>query len=908
MSVTQRAVASSENEQWAREIIGGAPLPDVDEVLRRAKGLKGEYRFDLARRVLALADVQEGHPRYTFIHQQIANCTYKDEDIPIPHRYQLALEILREKCALETTLDTETLGLGGAVYKRLWEYGGQREHLERSLTSYHKAHEQNPRDEGWVAINTAFVLDLLAAQEAKTVDGIAPNVPQQRFAEAHAIRAKLLADLVAAAPEKPSWWYCATIAEAALGTGQFETAVDWLRKGTDADAQPWERASTARQLAVMVRVQWDRLGDDYGDAAQAVLEAGLGITRQTVKSVLLGKVGLALSGGGMRAALFHIGMLAKLAELDVLRHVEVISCVSGGSIVGAFYYLELKKRLEAKASLSQDDYIDVVQTVEREFLAGVQQNIRTRVASNFFRSLEMATVPGYSRSTRTGELYESQLYKRVDGIGKRELRQVRIDPFGSTGFNPKYGNWTRDSKVPILVLNATTVNTGHNWQFTATWMGESPQAINGAVDAIPRLERMYIDGRNEIPDQFRKFRLGHAVAASAGVPGLFEPVVMRKLYPDRTVRLVDGGVHDNQGLASLIEQSCAIMLVSDASGQMTEAQNPGGGAISVSLRTNGILQARVREAQYNELQTMRRSGVLTGSMFIHLTKDLESEIVPFVGEKHAGEKKQQLPETTSYGVDREVQKQLASIRTDLDSFSDAEAYALMMSAYLMTERSFLKEKCAPTLPLNPTTADWQFLRVREAVTQPKSDDNLRMRRLLKVSPMLAIKVWWQSKVLGGLAVAGALAAAAALLVTLILQWGSTPQWLQKTGAYLGNPDNLPTTGTLTLWALGIVALIGVRYFADKALHFQKRFGEFLLGVSLSTVGFVASWLHLTLFDQIFLWYGQWPEKKEGALPSAIAERGSPQMSIKASAPSAAPRKKEWTPVVRRILNMFPPPR
>ncbi|MCP5188758.1 MAG: hypothetical protein H6991_13405, partial [Pseudomonadales bacterium] len=36
-----------------------------------------------------------------------------------------------------------------------------------------------------------------------------------------------------------------------------------------------------------------------------------------------GKLGLALSGGGFRAALFHIGVLARLAECDLLRHVAV---------------------------------------------------------------------------------------------------------------------------------------------------------------------------------------------------------------------------------------------------------------------------------------------------------------------------------------------------------------------------------------------------------------------------------------------------------------------------------------------------------------------------------------------------------------------------------------------------------
>ena len=55
-----------------------------------------------------------------------------------------------------------------------------------------------------------------------------------------------------------------------------------------------------------------------------------------------GKVGLALSGGGFRASLFHIGVLARLAECNMLRRVEVLSCVSGGSILGAYYYLKLR--------------------------------------------------------------------------------------------------------------------------------------------------------------------------------------------------------------------------------------------------------------------------------------------------------------------------------------------------------------------------------------------------------------------------------------------------------------------------------------------------------------------------------------------------------------------------------------
>src|SRR5262249_44104309 len=161
---------------------------------------------------------------------------------------------------------------------------------------------------------------------------------------------------------------------------------------------------------------------------------------------------------------------------------------------------------------------------------------------------------------------------------------------------PKDRNWRRRAKVPILILNATTLNTGHVWQFTASWMGEPPDSVDAEVDCAPRLRRMYY---SEAPRRHRQVRLGHAVAASACVPGLFEPVPLAGLYPGTTVRLVDGGVHDNQGVGGLLEQDCTVLLVSDASGQMPVRADPGAGVLDVPLRANSILMARVREAQYH---------------------------------------------------------------------------------------------------------------------------------------------------------------------------------------------------------------------------------------------------------------------------------------------------------------------
>jgi hypothetical protein len=57
------------------------------------------------------------------------------------------------------------------------------------------------------------------------------------------------------------------------------------------------------------------------------------------------KVGLALAGGGTKAAAFAHGVLHGLNDAGVLQHVDVISSVSGGSYAALWYYT---KQIEAK--------------------------------------------------------------------------------------------------------------------------------------------------------------------------------------------------------------------------------------------------------------------------------------------------------------------------------------------------------------------------------------------------------------------------------------------------------------------------------------------------------------------------------------------------------------------------------
>ena len=65
-------------------------------------------------------------------------------------------------------------------------------------------------------------------------------------------------------------------------------------------------------------------------------------------------IGLALSGGGSRAIAFHLGCLRALSDTGVLDQVGVLSTISGGSVIGAYYaytpelsFDEFEKRVRA---------------------------------------------------------------------------------------------------------------------------------------------------------------------------------------------------------------------------------------------------------------------------------------------------------------------------------------------------------------------------------------------------------------------------------------------------------------------------------------------------------------------------------------------------------------------------------
>jgi predicted acylesterase/phospholipase RssA len=423
------------------------------------------------------------------------------------------------------------------------------------------------------------------------------------------------------------------------------------------------------------------------------------------------KVGLALSGGGFRASFFHIGVLARLAEFDILRDVEVLSTVSGGSIVGALYYLRVKNLLETTkdVEITRKHYVDLVRKLEEDFRYATDRNIRSLTFANPVKNFRMAS-PRYSRSDRLGDIYDRLLYKPAwkdkdlalddEARSDRQLpkgwlsearipmRLLKVHPLGDPNradFDPAVHNETRKAKVPVLMINATSLNSGHAWRFEASRMGEPPPIeprLREVVEDIDKNVR-YARGRyQELTPKRQNFSLGTAVAASACVPSLFHPLSISGLYDGSCVQLVDGGVYDNQGVQALFDTECTHLLLSDAAGQMDDLPNPVTRVPAVAGRSISIYGDSLRDGQLVRAKEPQRAAAV-----MHLRKGLHPKVVhPRRAQGQAVERNERTrPDSmTDFGVHQEVQEALSNIRTDLDSFTEVEAWSLALDGYRMT--------------------------------------------------------------------------------------------------------------------------------------------------------------------------------------------------------------------------------
>ena len=471
-----------------------------------------------------------------------------------------------------------------------------------------------------------------------------------------------------------------------------------------------------------------------------------------------GKLGLCLSGGGFRAALYHIGTLAALAEQNMLHRVEVLSTVSGGSIIGAYFYLKVKQLLEGRRpgcpQPVPDHYLDIVKEIETEFLEAVQKNIRMRLFANPYKTALMLLDEEYSRSDRLAELLDEHFYAPLALTSDMRLKDTHIHPGSGTQTAKSQGSAVafnnspqNDCKIPILTINATSLNTGHPFYFTGSAVGE-PARVQYALEENSNvvLPQLRFDGTYEndrsraLSDaQMRKMAqitLSDAVAASAAVPGIFTPLPIHDLYSNSkgeviVVELSDGGVFDNQGLDALVSAGCTEVIISDACGQLEDERLLATDLLSTSQRANDVMMERIRGHGYCGLWFRAKAREYLASSPEAAAFRASYCFIDRAALTHLREvapNKPSLPAIPGPGSGPDgLVYRMSGLRTDLDSFSDLEADALMYHGYALALNELAPAGSAPrSTPQRP----WRFLGIRQVLST--KDGQFKLLTHLKV--------------------------------------------------------------------------------------------------------------------------------------------------------------------------------
>ncbi len=400
------------------------------------------------------------------------------------------------------------------------------------------------------------------------------------------------------------------------------------------------------------------------------------------------KIGLTLSGGGFRASIFHLGVIRRLEELGLMKNISVISAVSGGSIIAAYYVIEMERRLRENLSDLADNKKDIDQIrleifeqIAEDFFKALDHNLRCRalIFSPFYHPLRWlkSLWPVCSRSDLMQAEYDKWFYRNnsIDQLPSVTQRKINDTSFV---FGPK------------LILNTTSLLDGSKVPFSRV--------------PVSRFSEFGKVNKNT-------YKLSRIVGASSCVPGLFPPV------PVKGDKLVDGGVSDNQGVEIMLEEQPDIILVSDASGQMEVIHSIKDHVVAVISRTMSILQFQVREKIINILKGWREVDKNAREFaFAHLFLNLKDR-------------------SNTPRVSSEFIQALGRIRTDLDQFSLIERESLMyhgytlMNAQIIKHCTKLKEYISKETDLQQTTCPPLFLYEKK---HPQKSALHRRERIKKV--------------------------------------------------------------------------------------------------------------------------------------------------------------------------------
>jgi hypothetical protein len=228
---------------------GAAERPDASftRLLQAYKAARARDDFEGALALLkALRALKEFDP---YLIQQHALVVYKSKQ-PTPVEALREARTLLEALEPRTTHDPETLGLWGAVHKRLYEELAGREDLEEATRAYERGFQL--RRDHYTGINYAYLLDVRAPLQSDPGEAITDRVLARR------VRRQIV-EIVDATPAprddegrvdpEATYWLQATKLEALLGLGERPRFAE-LRDQVYASApERWMRDSTETQLA-----------------------------------------------------------------------------------------------------------------------------------------------------------------------------------------------------------------------------------------------------------------------------------------------------------------------------------------------------------------------------------------------------------------------------------------------------------------------------------------------------------------------------------------------------------------------------------------------------------------------------------------------------------------------------------
>lgn len=234
---------------------GGGTDQTHAERMQEVADAKKEGDFATAKVLLAsirkrMKGKNPDKPEDPYIIQQLALVTYKSK-LPTP---QKALEEARDLLLTldpETSNDTETLGMWGAVHKRLWDltHEGSPEEAARYLDEAVRGYERGfyLRNDYYNGINLAFILNARATHAASRAEAVADFVQAQRIRrEVLSICEAELTD--SGLSDDAKYWVLATMAEAYLGVGDEANAQKQLQEAAAVASADWMKESTTEQM------------------------------------------------------------------------------------------------------------------------------------------------------------------------------------------------------------------------------------------------------------------------------------------------------------------------------------------------------------------------------------------------------------------------------------------------------------------------------------------------------------------------------------------------------------------------------------------------------------------------------------------------------------------------------------